>query len=48
MLNELLLLLDRHLDVVVVGVDGEVMTVGPHGLLLDGQVAVEDEQAGLC
>ena len=36
-----------HLDVVVVGVDGEVVTVRPHGLLLDGQPAVDDELPGV-
>ena len=36
-----------YLDVVVVGVDGEVVTVRAHGLLLHCQAAVEDELAWL-
>ena len=39
-------LLDCHLDVVVVGVDGEVVAVRAHGLLLAGQPAVHDELTG--
>ena len=41
------MMLARNLDVVVVRVDGEVVTVRPHGLLLDGQLAVDDELPGV-